>query len=105
MPEFTKGTWGVVKNKTACDLLGLFEISAPGEPYWIAQVGTSCTNYNIAEANAKLMAASKDMYEALKFVFEILDQNVEEVYTWTEGHALMNKIEVALTKAEKGDQT
>ena len=92
--DYTKGPWRnegryvmALKNKQVCAI--------PGDHIKIAKVD---------EANAQLIAASPDMYEALKAAQEelkhVLSQEPYSTVKWHHYGQALAKIDGALSKAE-----
>jgi hypothetical protein len=99
--EYTKGTWKLQWKARGNDIEAIIK---PGENALVATTWFG-EQYRIHEAesiaNAHLIAAAPDMYEALKAVVEMLDPFKTEVQ---KALMLHEKVEIlilkALTKAE-----
>lgn len=93
MSKFTPGPWGIVD--------GLF-ISGPDGVEFASTKFDACEERR--EANARLISAAPDMYEALqeaRLQIQYLHEKFQETGT---GNAALAKIDAALSKAEGGGQ-
>ena len=57
--QFTPGPWKMERNK-------IWKYNDGSTAFILAECGNGYTKYNTVEANANLIAAAPDMYEALK---------------------------------------
>ena len=94
--RFTPGPWSVRRSLAPVDGAYDFAISADGSPVLAEAFGrTSDGGYPPAEANARLIAAAPDMYEALKAVASLKGWDEREPVAAT-GRQVM----AAIAKAE-----
>lgn len=91
---FTPGPW--VKN-------GLFVDGADGSAIFTGlgyEANNTPSGYDVCEANARLIAAAPDMYDALWEVCELSDRNLTEAGRTPECQRVYDLCRAALSKAE-----
>ena len=103
-PEFSPGPWEVVKiTDSFTDTKGLYSIEVKESPWWLALVGAPAESDLIAKANANLISAVPDMYEACKLMIDALGKLSGGLpdKTFTEPYYKMWK---AIAKAQGGEK-
>lgn len=99
--NFTPGPWEFISKRFADEgVKGRYEIRSISFPmHWLAEVGPSEQSFDEAKANAQLISAAPDMYEALRELYD--EQNgaplLRREKQWQEA---MKKARKALEKAE-----
>lgn len=98
--KITKGTWTSSEVRSPVDggLTGEYRISAKGTPK-IAVIHSRDTSRNETKANAAVMAASKELYEACKYAFENLSPRGDIKKDFS-GHLAKATLSKAIHKAE-----
>lgn len=103
--KYTPGTWKVIKPENEGTDLHIIAEYSPEErekyPYskgkWIASA--RCYDINTFEANANLIAAAPDLYEALKRIRNVIGAN-PSLLTSDELHEALGNMTSAIEKAE-----
>lgn len=112
-PKWTGGEWKLIDKTTLgpngqCSFdYELVAINKLGDEVYVASINTGEWNFKeesaycaIAKANAYILAASKDMYAACKWVIELLDDGRDNWPAIENKHLLVAEAKSALTKAE-----
>jgi hypothetical protein len=96
--NFTPGPWEIVRNEEFDKVLNIH--TKQGSPIVNVAAGFSWRNADEGSANANLISAAPDMYEALMMVVSYLGDS----QTWEEGESILfHHVSKALTKADGGN--
>lgn len=98
MSKFTPGPWKAVKYSKM--RIGL---CCPGQGAWALLTGTNVdADHPVLRANARLIAAAPDLYEALRNAIDRLEDMLkgDDGQAWKEAERVMPRLRAALAKVD-----